>query len=288
MDALRIPAVDRRRTTSDDSRSVGPGIDETQLPSRIKAALVTLLESHEYARDLNADVWDFAVEIARFQSLNLANSDLRWIVARGFVDHAVEVSSVRDKSRTFRHHDRAMFGKRSCFVLTESGIALANELRGEGNTNTDCADLQLVRNSTGNAGEPQQSHEPRWDGHRRELRIASVLVKRFTVPDLDQETVLFAFDEQNWPARIDNPLPDSPLPGSKSTDCTPTDSTPTDGGASPCSKRLQAAVLRLNRGQKQRWIQFHADEEARAVCWEYYRQADEPAEAGPSHANTPG
>ena len=262
MDALRIPAVDRRRAASGEPRSIELGIDQTKLPPRIKSAFITLLESHEYARNLNADFWEFAVEISRFRSLNLANSDLRWLVARGLVDHAIEVSSDHDKSRAFRHHDRVMFGKRSCFVLTESGEALARELHDGGQSSTDRAGLQVVRHSACEAGDSRPLQAPHWDRHRRELRIATVLVKQFTIPDLDQESVLFAFDEQDWPARIDDPL--------------------TTDDESCCHQRLQATVHRLNRGQKQLRIRFQADDDGQGVRWEPFDPVEQMSDAAES------
>jgi hypothetical protein len=51
------------------------------------------------------------------------------------------------------------------------------------------------------------SHRPRWDKHLRELWLGPHLIKWFRVPAPDQERILDAFEEEGWPASIDDPLP---------------------------------------------------------------------------------
>jgi hypothetical protein len=253
MDALRIPAVEPRRANRDDEYSAVFDIDENSLAPRMKAAFVALLEALEYSQDLGANAWDFAVEIASLRSLELANSDLRWVVARGLAEHVVEITPVYDATRTFRHCERALFGKRSCFVLTPSGEALARELRGDSESDADHGELLFARQSDRDCKAPLRSRVPDWDCDRHELCIASVVVKRFTIPSLDAESVLTAFEEQSWPARIDDPLP------------------PWDESAQ--TTRLQEAIHRLNRGQNRPGIRFLGDDTGRGVLWEYCSEA---------------
>jgi hypothetical protein len=52
-------------------------------PAKITASLDLLLEAHEYARDVDRDVWDFAVEIKRLLKVGLSGSDLRWLACKG-------------------------------------------------------------------------------------------------------------------------------------------------------------------------------------------------------------
>src|ERR1043165_10056178 len=47
---------------------------------------------------------------------------------------------------------------------------------------------------------------PMWEGVRRELKFKDVTIKGFRQPAHNQETILAAFQEESWPARIDNPL----------------------------------------------------------------------------------
>lgn len=77
---------------------------------------------------------------------------------------------------------------------------------------------------------------PRWDRESRELWFKNVLVKRLRVDAWNQEPILTAFEEQGWPALIDDPLP--PRPGLLS------------------NVRLHDAINSLNRRMKNPLIQF--------------------------------
>src|SRR5213078_1010477 len=75
--------------------------------------------------------WDFAVEIHSLRSAGLTNTDLRWLVCNGYVEQVIETTQPQEAQRAFRPARNLMLCKRSCFVLTPAGAALA---RGEGLT----------------------------------------------------------------------------------------------------------------------------------------------------------
>ena len=89
---------------------------------------------------------------------------------------------------------------------------------------------------------------PSWDRERRELRMGRILIKRFCVPAENQEIVLSAFQEEAWPAHIDDPLPPAAEIEPK--------------------RRLHATIQRLNCNQKVRLLNFHGDGYGRGLCWE--------------------
>src|SRR5690606_11354981 len=99
-----------------------------QLAPRIESALIELREAYEYACELETHLWDFAVEMPSLRRLHLSRNDLRWMVARGLVEHGVETTRVEDSSRTFRHPPRLLMSRKTCFVLTEAGVKLAQPL----------------------------------------------------------------------------------------------------------------------------------------------------------------
>ena len=66
--------------------------------------------------------------------------------------------------------------------------------------------------------------------------VRPTLIKEFKVPAKNQELILAAFEEQNWPEGIDDPLPPS-------------------GEIEP-KRRLHDAIIRLNRSHKKRLIRF--------------------------------
>jgi hypothetical protein len=73
-------------------------------------------------------------------------------------------------------------------------------------------------------------------------------VKRFQVPAASQEAILAAFEEEGWPAEIDDPLPPRP-------------------GADPVA-RLHEAVRGLNRAQVEAALRFRCVRNGQGVSWE--------------------
>ena len=95
-----------------------------QVPAPIQAAIVRLAEAHDYARDMQCDLWDFAVEIDALASLGLSDKDLRGLVAGGYIEHGQEMTKPSDPARRFRPAGSRAFTAKTCFVVTEKGLAL--------------------------------------------------------------------------------------------------------------------------------------------------------------------
>jgi len=90
--------------------------------------------------------------------------------------------------------------------------------------------------------------QPRWDRKSRVLRVGSRVVKRYRLPSPNQERILAAFEEEGWPASIDDPLP--PVSGL-------------------CAKqRLHDTIKSLNARQEQRLLFFRGDGTGQRVCCE--------------------
>lgn len=84
---------------------------------------------------------------------------------------------------------------------------------------------------------------PNWDKERRELRFGDATCKRYTRPAKKQWAVLDAFQEENWPPRIDDPL---------------------------LGKLRYEAVRQLNSGLK--LIRFTNDGGGDGICWALVRR----------------
>ena len=222
--------------------AVGTLADE--IAPRIRAALAQLAEAHQYAQDAGRDVWDFAVEIHSLCTLGLTRSDFRWLVCKGYVEHAREVTQLGEDGRAFRPSGDLTFTKRTCFVLTETGALLARSARDASPTSPELASDQTGGDGDDLAG-PQV---PEWDPQRHELRVGGRLVKRFKLPSPNQETILMAFQEEGWPPSIDDPLPPQPEQDPK--------------------RRLYDTVKSLNRNQKNRLIRFMGNGTGNGVRWE--------------------
>jgi hypothetical protein len=107
-----------------------------------------------------------------------------------------------------------------CFVVTEVGIS--------------------------SLGGPAPSH-PTWDRRSRELRLGELVVKQYKMPAAVQIAILDAFEEEDWPPRIDDPLP--PRRGLDPQD------------------RLREAIKSLNRNQDIRILRFQGDGTRCGVRW---------------------
>ena len=222
-----------------------------ELPVPVRAACVLLLQAHAYAADLNRDSWDFAVEIHELTALGLTNGDLRWLVYKGYVEHACETTLTGECGRRFQPSRDMIFAKRTCLVLTKSGVEFAAK------TCVDSAGKYPYENGIlDRTAQPLPSNSPCWDPHRHELRLNDFVVKQFKLPSANQETILAAFQEDGWPPRLDDPLPPQPEQDPK--------------------RRLHDTIKSLNRNQKHRLIRFMGDGSGQGVRWEYVKSGGGP------------
>ncbi|REK12644.1 MAG: hypothetical protein DWQ37_11200 [Planctomycetota bacterium] len=214
---------------------------------RLRAAFDEFVKSAEYAENLDANIWDFAIELETLRRLDLSNNDLRWLVAAGFIEYALETTAPLDTRRSFDQPGRLTFCPQSCFVLTPKGQAAGSAVLAGGRR-------QWVEESPVISNEPRSSADahcirPRWDRDRQELLMGTVVVKRFRVPATSQEAILAAFEEESWPPRIDDPLPPR------------LDQSP--------KRRLQQVIKSLNRNRRQPILRFVGDGSGQGVLWEY-------------------
>ncbi len=250
MDALNMAAVGSSSTRRGSPQSSILERAEKRLPPRIRAALTILLEAFRYAHDLDANLWDFATEIASLRRLKLSNGDLRWLVRGGLLEHGIEVTLGGDAQRSFEHPSRLMFSKKTCFVLSSAGAELAGGLSPATDDSLILAEARPASETPALAiASPPGPQPPQWDRDRQERRVGSTLVKRYKIPAANEETILAAFEELNWPQRIDDPLPPCNEP-------------------SPAG-RLQQTIESLNRNQKRPLIRFLGDAAGRGVRWEF-------------------
>jgi len=215
--------------------------------TKFRHALAVMVEAVEYAEATSCDPWDFAVEIDQLRKLGLSENDLRFLVRLQYVDHAGEVTVAGSVSRRFRPTGDLYFTKRTCFVLTSRGIAAAN-----GKPEKRAADCYPCRSPTIRLSiDSEYCGEfpvPTWDAQRRVLSFEGRIVKRFKWHALNQEMILTAYQEEGWPARIDDPLP--PLP------------------SLTIKRRLSDTIKCLNRKQEDSLVRFRGDGTGEGVIWE--------------------
>jgi hypothetical protein len=217
---------------------------------RLHAAFEEFLKALEYADELQTTPWDFALEMSCLRRLKLTNNDLRWLIGKGFISHAIETTLADDSGRKFKPTSKQAFSKHSCFVLTPKGAAMGRAVWRRDASIEEVGE-SLLTFDTASAPPAFQNNgvAPTWDRERQELRVGALVVKRFRVPALSQETVLAAFEEEAWPPRIDDPLPPR------------SDQSP--------KRRLQETIKSLNRNQKHPLIRFLGDGSAQGILWQY-------------------
>lgn len=208
----------------------------------IHAAMCLLHEAYDYSQDVGLSVWEFAVEIRRLRDAGVSNSDLRWLACKGFVEHADEITSASQSERSFLPRHILTLSDDTCFIPTEDGINLAQQLRRTPST----GQINGFHETAATNGQAVSAIVV-WNPERRELTVNSDVVKRFRVPAPNQQLVLTAFQEEGWPERIDDPLPPAQ-------------------GIQP-KRRLHATINCLNRNQKLHLIRFGGDGNGHGICW---------------------
>jgi len=222
-------------------------IDENLL-----AGLAVLWRAYTYAQDADADVWDFALRIDELHEAGLSISDLRWLFAKRLVKHRRETSVYGDPNRSFLPGDGFYFVDTACFVLTANGAEFASRVLKDA---AQTKSIETAETATPSNGSPATSGgngsqalvKPHWDSVRRELSVSSTIIKRFRVPAANQELILAAFHEEDWPDTIDDPLP-------VSSDTDP-------------KTRLHDAINRLNGKQLNPILRFHGNGNGSGVYW---------------------
>lgn len=211
---------------------------------RGQAALVRLLEAHQCARELQRSPWDFAVEIDELRRMGCSNSELRWLICKGLAAQATEVVPSDSDRRTFQRSGDLIFNERTCFTLTEKGLPIAAN---QATRRAQVAASPPALPAQPSTAEPEDEMVPTWDDDRQELRLGNVVIKRFKVPAANQQRILAAFEEEQWPVRIDDPLPPTP------------DQLP--------KRRLHDTINSLNRNQLRPLIRFLGDGRGEGVRW---------------------
>lgn len=177
-----------------------------------------------YSTDLGASPWEFAMALNETRDMNIRDVDLRWMLLRGWIEHRCDNYP---QEGALQNADRIEFSCDSRFVIASSGIGIL--------ARTEISTRSL------------EKAMPTWDSQRHELCLQGQVVKRFRWPACNQEMILSAFQEEQWPSRIDDPLPIK--------------------SAEP-KRRLSDTIKCLNRNQKSNLIRFRGDGTGEGVLWD--------------------
>jgi hypothetical protein len=162
------------------NHDVPPAVDTTTLPTAaFQAGLTELLKACDYASQIRRAAWDFAVEIGQLRAAGMTDSDFRWLVCMGYVEHAREITRLEEDGREFRPTGNLSFSKRTCFVLTSLGHSFARSLLDgsipnaapppacEGQSRYSCTRPDCLQLTGGDPAAEKPGRVPHWDAVHR-------------------------------------------------------------------------------------------------------------------------
>jgi hypothetical protein len=212
-----------------------PSSSVRALTAERQFALSHLLEAFQTAQELGDHPSAFACQLETLTAIGISETTLRWLGAKGFLDHHLEVTKPSQKRRRFRRSDNFRFCSDSCFRLTKSGVAFAESLASRNRLPLKPADKKRRR------------IHPHYDAHNRILFFKGRKVKELRVPAPNQELILKSFEEVNWREHMHDPLPPRANVNAK--------------------QRLHDTIKRLNRSHLFRAIHFEGDGTGCGIRW---------------------
>jgi hypothetical protein len=204
--------------------------------ARLAPALAALIEARADANEFRIDPWEFALSLDALYRVGLTEVDIRWLISSGLIEQAAEKTPLGAEKRDFQPIAGRVITNQSCFLLTQAGSQLAEQVAAPGTP-------------VANPPNPHRSETllPSWNAKTRELNVGAFLVKRFRTPAECQELVLDAFESEKWVERVRNPLPK-------------------DAFVDPIHQ-LRDTIRRLNKKQQNAKIFFSRDGTGDGICW---------------------
>lgn len=204
--------------------------DSLRRAAHVLPALTILWKAHCASEEADRETGDFAVNRAALDEAGICDRELSLLLCGEIV--------ARVGSNT-PAGDRLDLSESRRFILTSHGVRLVESIIGA------VADAGVGAPTLSASKSPAAT--PRWDSSRRVLDFQGVVMKKFLRPAPNQECILAAFEEQGWPLRIGDPLPDE--------------------SEVAAAARLHDAVKRLNRSMHVRIVRFSGDGTGEGVCW---------------------
>jgi hypothetical protein len=221
-------------------------------PRGLESAAELLARAAAFTESLQCSPWDFAVEISELRATGLTQADLRYLVCLGLLEHAKEIPADAMGKRRFQGIGQLTFVRRTCFILSPAGrlalsgvIAASEPGKWPGERRSPSGNHSPKRIN----GRAAAKHglKPDWDPALCRLMFGGLVVKQYRATALNQHIILAAFQEEQWPLRIDDPLPPVNRIDPK--------------------RRLHDTIAGLNRNQLNSVVHFHGDGSGRGVRW---------------------
>ena len=85
-------------------------------------AILRLIQAHDYARNTDRSLWEFAISLKEMRKDGVNASDLRWLLCQGYIKCANERTTKTSVQREFEPVNNLLFSKRAAFVITAAGL----------------------------------------------------------------------------------------------------------------------------------------------------------------------
>jgi len=187
---------------------------------------------------------EYAIPLTTFQRWDIDDNVLLWMLFHDHVDHLKPASLPNGQGLApLKHVQSLILTDESCFALNDKGCAfadafLADALLPQVESAFHAARNRLLVGMLVPAFRPEERIFT-WGEH---------LLKHFRQPAPNQELILAAAEEQDWPEWFDDPLPPS-------------------GGRDP-KLVLHNTIKDLNRRQLETLVHFKGDGSGQRVGWE--------------------
>ena len=97
--------------------------DNSKQDEDILRVFQKLSRAWQYSVECQRSHWDFAVELLNLDQDGVSHETLRWLIGKGLIEHGVETKDHQGICRSFESPGGFTFSGRSCFVVTEDGLA---------------------------------------------------------------------------------------------------------------------------------------------------------------------
>jgi hypothetical protein len=184
------------------------------------------------------------VSWAELRDQGIPDSSVLYLLYQGHAEHLKPGGTSQDCPGCLVPAESLLLTEQSRIALTEVGRSFAERF---------LADVLFPEYGSFDATWDQillGRFTPSYDGDNRLFVWGRHLLKRFRQPSGNQETILRAAEEMNWPSWFDDPLPKVPQMNPK--------------------VRLHDTIKWLNQRQSQYLIHFKGDGTGTRLGWEYH------------------
>jgi hypothetical protein len=197
-------------------------------------------EAQNQGRDPNEN----SLSLSHLREQGVRDLFLVLMLYHGHVTQFRPVMRLDDGGLLYEPANNLHMASDSLFSLTEAGEAFAGTLLAVFSSLIDADAVQAIWDKY-----CPTCLVPRYEKENRMFRWGCLILKRFRQPAINQELILLAAEEMNWPEWFDDPLPRR-------------------SGVNP-KVRLHDTIKDLNRRQIPHLVHFKGDGTGTRIGWEY-------------------